>query len=76
MYKKQKELFDRIVETQYSWLNLRGIIQNKFNEDNPLPDEEEIKQWEENIDNAIDELSNIKSGVLCYIDDLKNNVVK
>lgn len=76
MYEKQKELFQRIAETQYAWLNLRGIIQNEFNEDNPLPEKEEIKEWEENIDKAINELASIKFSVLDYIHDLKSGVIE
>lgn len=71
MNKRQKQLFDRIVDTQYSWLSLRGIIQNEFVAECPYPSEGEIAEWEENIDRAINELVSIKFDVLDYIHDIK-----
>lgn len=72
MSDKQKELFERIANTQYAWLRLRGIVQNEFNEDNPVPSVEEIKEWLENLNTAIQDLYAIGIDTIDFFQELEN----
>jgi len=73
MVEKQKELFERIVNTQYASFSLRGIVQNEFNEDNSIPSMEEVMEWCDRVQDSINELQDIRHDVLEYLDELKNN---
>lgn len=73
MDEKQKELFERIKNTQYTWLNLSGIVQNPFNEDNSIPTMIEVAEWCDRVQDSINELVQIRYDVLNYLDGLKDN---
>lgn len=73
MVEKQKELFERIVNTQYASFRLRGIVQNEFNEDNSIPSMEEVMEWCDRVQDSIDELVQIRYDVLNYLDELKDD---
>lgn len=73
MVEKQKELFERIVNTQYASFRLRGIVQNEFNEDNSIPSMEEVMEWCDRVQDSINELQDIRHDVLEYLGELNNN---
>lgn len=70
MNEKQEDLFKRISDTQYTWLKLRGIVQNEFNEDNPIPSMDEVMEWCDEVQNSIEKLEDIRYDVLKFLDGL------